>query len=66
MTWSIFIKGKINFRHVQIWFWVCLSMEKLTLDMLKCDFEYVCQRKNWLYTCTNLTLNMFVNNKKLN
>jgi hypothetical protein len=41
------VKGKVDFRHVWIWLWVCLSKEKLTLDMSKYDLEYVCQRKSW-------------------
>jgi hypothetical protein len=49
----------IDFRYVQIWFWVCLSKEKLTLDMSKYDFEYVCQEGKidfrhveiWLWVC---------------
>jgi hypothetical protein len=32
MILSMFVKGKINFRHVQ--------------DMSRYDFEYVCQRKS--------------------
>jgi hypothetical protein len=42
MTLCIFIKGKVDFRCVQIWLWVYLSKEKLTLDMSKYDFKYVC------------------------
>jgi hypothetical protein len=42
MSLNMFIKGKLDFRHDQIWLWVCLSKEKLTLDMSKYDFEYVC------------------------
>jgi hypothetical protein len=45
---SMFVKGKVNFRYVQIWLWVCLSREKLTLDMSKYDFKYVCQRESWI------------------
>jgi hypothetical protein len=37
-----------EFRHDEIWVWVYLSKEKLTLDMSKYDFEYVCQRTSWL------------------
>jgi hypothetical protein len=48
MTLNMFVKGKVDFRHVEIWLRECLSKEKLTLDMSKYDFEYVCQRKNWL------------------
>jgi hypothetical protein len=33
---------KVDFRHVEIWLWVCLLKEKLTLDMSKYDFEYDC------------------------
>jgi hypothetical protein len=28
MTLSMFVKGKIDYGHVQIWLWVCLSKEK--------------------------------------
>jgi hypothetical protein len=35
MTLSMFVKGKVDFRQL----WVCLSKEKLTLDMTKCVFE---------------------------
>jgi hypothetical protein len=62
MTLNMFIKEKLDFRHDQIWHWVCLSKEKydqiwhwiclskekLTLDMSKYVFEYVCQKKSWL------------------
>jgi hypothetical protein len=48
---GLFVKGKAHFRCDQIWLWICLSKKKLTLDMSKYDFEYVCQRKS-------LTLNM--------
>jgi hypothetical protein len=47
MTLSIFVKGKVDFKHVQIWFWMYLSMKNLILDMSKYDFEYVCQRQGW-------------------
>jgi hypothetical protein len=47
MTLGMFIKRKVDFRHVQIWLWMCLSKEKLILDMSKYDSEYVCQRKGW-------------------
>jgi hypothetical protein len=40
MTLSMFVRGKVEFRHVQIWLWVSLLKEKLTLDMTKYDFEY--------------------------
>jgi hypothetical protein len=43
MTLSMFIKGKVDFRHDQVWFWVCLSKKKFTFDISKYDFEYVCQ-----------------------
>jgi hypothetical protein len=60
MTLNMFVRGKVDFRHVQIWLWVCLLKEKhvqiwpwvcllkeeLTLDMSKYDFEYVYQRKS--------------------
>jgi hypothetical protein len=42
MTLSMFVKGKVDFRYVEIWLGVCLSKEKLTLDMSKYDFENVC------------------------
>jgi hypothetical protein len=48
MTLRMFVKGKIK---------------NLTLDMSKYDFEYVWQRKSWLYTCRNMTLSMFVKGK---
>jgi hypothetical protein len=48
MTLSIFVKGKVDFKYVQIWLWVCLLNEKLTLNVSKYDFEYVCERKSWL------------------
>jgi hypothetical protein len=63
MTLSIFVKGKINFRHVQIWLWIYLLKEKLTLDMFKYNFEYICQRKSWLWICQNMTLSVFVKGK---
>jgi hypothetical protein len=55
MTLSMFVKGKVDFRHVQIWLWVCLSKEKFTLNMFKYDFEYVCQRKSWLQMFPNMS-----------
>jgi hypothetical protein len=68
MTMSMFDKRKVEFRHVQIWLWVCLLKEKLTLDMSKCDFKYVCQKKIdfrhvqiWLWVWLlkeNLTIDM--------
>jgi hypothetical protein len=42
MTLNMFVKGKVDFRHVQIWLWVFLLKEKLTLYVSKYDFEYVC------------------------
>jgi hypothetical protein len=63
MTLSMFVKGKVDFRYVQIWQWVCLSKEKLILDMSKYDFEYDGGRKIWLYTCPNMTLSIFVKGK---
>jgi hypothetical protein len=58
MTLSMFIKEEFNFRHDQIWLWVCLSKEKLTLGMSKYDFEYVLKGKVdfihiqiWLWVC---------------
>jgi hypothetical protein len=59
MTLSMFVKGKVDFRYVEIWLWVCLFKEKLTLDMTKYDMECVCQRKGWLQTCPSMTLSMF-------
>jgi hypothetical protein len=46
ITLSIFVKGKVDFRHKRIWFWICLSKEKLILDMSKYNFKYVWQRKS--------------------
>jgi hypothetical protein len=48
MTLSMFVKGMVDFKYIQIWHWVCLSKENLTLNMTKYDFKYVCQIKNWL------------------
>jgi hypothetical protein len=57
MTLSMFVKGKVDIRHVQIWLWICLLNEKLNLDtsksnfkldMIIYDFDYVCQKKSWL------------------
>jgi hypothetical protein len=48
MTLNMFVKGKFNFRHVQIWLWVCLLKEKLTLDVSKYDFEYFFEMKSRL------------------
>jgi hypothetical protein len=36
MTLSIFVKGKVDFRCVEIWLWVFLLKEKLTLDDFRC------------------------------
>jgi hypothetical protein len=63
MTLSMFVKGKVDFRHIQIWVWVSLSKEKLTLDMSKYDFECICQRKSWLWILPNMTSSMFVKGK---
>jgi predicted nucleic acid-binding Zn finger protein len=63
MTLSMFVKGKFDFKHVQIWLWVCLLKEKLTLNISKYDLQYVCERKSWLQTCTNMILNMFIKGK---
>jgi hypothetical protein len=63
MTLTMFVKGKVDFRCVQIWLWVYFSKEKLTLNVSKYDFEYVCERKSWLYMCPNMTLSMFVKGK---
>jgi hypothetical protein len=62
MILSIFVKGKLDFRHVEIWVWVCSSKENLTLDMSKYVFEYVCYMEKlrkvdfrhvqiWLWIC---------------
>jgi hypothetical protein len=67
MTLNMLVKGKVDFRHVQIWHWICLSKEKLILVISKYDFEYVFQKKLTLdmskydfeYVCQKkLTLNM--------
>jgi hypothetical protein len=63
MTLSIFVKGKVDLKHIKIWLWVYLSKEKLTLDMWKYDFKYVCQRKNWLLICPNMISSMSVKKK---
>jgi hypothetical protein len=62
-TLNMFVKGKFNFRHIQIWHWVCLSKGRLTSNTSKYNFEYVCQRKSWLEMCPNMTLSMFVKGK---
>jgi hypothetical protein len=42
MTLSVFVTGKVNFRYVKIWLWVCLLLkENLTLGMSKYDLECV-------------------------
>jgi hypothetical protein len=48
MILSMFVEGKVDFRHVQIWLWVCLSKEKLTLDMNKYDKRKVDFRHVWI------------------
>jgi hypothetical protein len=66
MTLSTSVKGKINFRNVQIWLWVYLWKEKLTLDMSMYDFKYVEKVyfrhiHIWLWVCLSkvkLTLDM--------
>jgi predicted nucleic acid-binding Zn finger protein len=58
MILSMFVKGKVNFKHVEIWLWVFFSKQNLTLS--KYDFEYVCQKKSWLWTCQYMILSMFV------
>jgi hypothetical protein len=66
MTLSMFIKEKVDFRHDQIWLWVCLSKKNLSLDMSKYDFEYVCQKKGLtldMSTYSIMTLSMFVKGK---
>jgi hypothetical protein len=40
MTLSIFVKGKVDFRCVQIWLWVFLLKEKLTINMTKYNYKY--------------------------
>jgi hypothetical protein len=45
----LFVKRKVDFRHVQIWLWVCLSKEKLTLDMCKYDIKYVKGKVDFTY-----------------
>jgi hypothetical protein len=50
MILSMFVKGKVDFKCVQIWLWVCLSKEnlrKLNLDMFGYNFEYISQKKSW-------------------
>jgi hypothetical protein len=44
MTLSMFVKGKVDFKCVQIWLWVCLLKEKLTLNMSKYDSK-------WFWVC---------------
>jgi hypothetical protein len=46
MTLNMFVKEKVDFRHVQIWVLVCLLKEKLTLNMSKYDFEYVYKKES--------------------
>jgi hypothetical protein len=68
MSLSMFVKGKVDFKHVKIWLWVYLWKENLTLDMSKYNFEYDNERKvNFghiqiqLWVCVskeNLTLDM--------
>jgi hypothetical protein len=48
ITLNIFLKKKFKFKYDQIWLLVCLSKKKLTLNMPKYDFKYVCQKKSWL------------------
>jgi hypothetical protein len=33
----MFVKGKVDFGHIQIWGWVRLSKENLTLDSFDSD-----------------------------
>jgi hypothetical protein len=47
----MFVKGKIDFKHIQIWLGVCLSKERLTSNISKYDFG-VCFLKE------NLTLDI--------
>jgi hypothetical protein len=37
----MFVKGKVDFKHIEIWLWMWLSKEKLILDMSKI----------WLWVC---------------
>jgi hypothetical protein len=53
VTLNMFVNGKVNFRHDEIWLWVYLSKEKLILNMFKYDFE----------SCRNMTLSIFVKGK---
>jgi hypothetical protein len=48
VTLSMFIKGKVDFRHFEIRLFLCLLKKNLTLDIVKCDIKYVCQKKSWL------------------
>jgi hypothetical protein len=52
MILSMFVKGKVDFKHVQMWHWIYLLKEKLTLDIIKYDFDYI---QSWK---KNLTLDM--------
>jgi hypothetical protein len=55
MTLSMFVKGKVDFRCVQIWLWVFLLKEKLTLDVSKYDFEYFYQHVQiWYWVCLSM------------
>jgi AAA15 family ATPase/GTPase len=45
MTLNKFVKEKVDFKYDQIWLWVSLSKQKLTLDISKYDFENVIQKK---------------------
>jgi hypothetical protein len=46
----MFVKRKVHLRHVQIWLWICLSNEKLNLDIYKCVelWPWVCLSKEKL------------------
>jgi hypothetical protein len=60
---EMFVKRKVDFRHIQIWLWVQSWKKDLTLGMLKYDFEYACQRKSWFWTLPNMILNVFIKGK---
>jgi predicted nucleic acid-binding Zn finger protein len=71
MILSVFVKNTIDFGHTQIWLWVFLLKENLTLDVSICpnmtlsmfvkgkvDFRHI---QIWLWVCLSkekLTLNM--------
>jgi hypothetical protein len=61
MNLSMFVKGKFDFRHVQIWLWVCLSKEKLNLDMSKLNIFI----KKKLTLNTSILFWVYLSKKKL-